>query len=217
MPICNDREYRDYSTSAMSDSGILGGSTTISEEGYIEGYATTFGDRYLLSTRNGCEYYETIDAGAFDDCDMSDVILQINHSGKVYARTRNNTIKLEIDGVGLKQSSYLNGTNAGRELLEEIRGGYYDRMSFGFIVGQDSFEKIGDNKYLRHVQKISKLFDVSVVDFPANPYTSCCARSLERVEEFDDQRIAECKAEAERTEWEKRRAEILGRMKGENL
>ena len=104
---------------------------------------------------------------------MEDVIFNYNHGGKVMARTRNHTLKLEIDEKGLKMRARLDGTEEGRRLYEEIKGGYIDRMSFAFVVKEESYDK--DN-HMWKVRAIKRLYDVSAVDFPAYDDTSIEAR-----------------------------------------
>lgn len=150
-------------------------------EKVVEGYATTFNRPYKLYSYDGYTVMEQINARAFDDCDMSDVIMQYDHEGRVFARTSNNTLTVNPDSVGLKIRADLGGTEIGRDLFEEIDGGYTTKMSFGFRVGEDKRE-ITENRedntvtILRTITKISKLFDVSAVSLPANDATSISAR-----------------------------------------
>lgn len=154
----------------------------------VSGYATTFNQPYVLGKyKRWYDGYEVtveeqVDPNAFADCDMSDVIFQYNHEGRVYARTRNNTLSLECDGRGLLINADLGGTEEGRKLHEEIKGGYTDRMSFGFTVAEDRQDKTEDSEtetvhILRTITKIGKLYDVSAVSIPANDMTSISARS----------------------------------------
>jgi len=148
----------------------------------VEGYATTYNQPYTLYSFDDEVFMEQVDSKAFDNCDMNDVIMQFNHEGKVYARTRNNTLSLSNDEHGLKIRADLSGTEIGRQLYEEIKGGYVDRMSFGFVVSDDEIKKVDsqDDKdcYLRTIKSISKLYDVSAVSIPANDYTEISARSF---------------------------------------
>ena len=105
---------------------------------------------------------------------MTDVIFNYNHGGKVIARTRNKTLELYIDANGLNMRARLDGTEEGRKLYEEIKGGYIDRMSFSFDIEEESYNQ---EEHLWRVLKISKLYDVSAVDFPAYDTTSISARS----------------------------------------
>ena len=149
----------------------------------VEGYATTFDDKYLLYGWEDYEVWEQIDKNAFADCDMSDVIMQYNHEGRVFARTGNQTLRIEADGVGLKTTADLGGTEIGRQLFEEIKGGYTTKMSMGFKVGEDKREIVEDHErnktvVTRTITKITKLYDVSAVSLPANDATSISARAF---------------------------------------
>lgn len=152
------------------------------EERVVEGYATTFNQPYLLYREGNYEVWEQVDARAFDDCDMSDVIMQYDHRGRVFARNSNDTLQLTVDPVGLRIRAELGGTEIGRQLYEEISGGYTTKMSFGFKVAEDKQEvtensEDGNITVLRTITKISKLYDVSAVSLPANDATSISARS----------------------------------------
>lgn len=147
----------------------------------VEGYATTFNKPYLLYEEPGFKVYEQIDARAFNECDMRDVIMQYDHKDRVYARTRNNTLMLTVDEMGLLIRAYLGGTDIGKQLYQEIKGGYTDKMSFGFIVAESKRESVmnsdtGEVVVTRTITKIKKLFDVSAVSIPANDMTSISAR-----------------------------------------
>ena len=173
--ITGGREYRrvaDITIRSASD-----------DERIVEGYATTFNSTYTLYSWDDYEVLEQIDPHAFDDCDMSDVILQYNHEGRVFARISNGTLELTADKVGLHVRADLGGTEAGRQLYEEISGGYTTKMSFGFVVGEDSRTITEDHEHnkttvLRTITKISKLYDVSAVSIPANDATEISARGV---------------------------------------
>jgi HK97 family phage prohead protease len=105
---------------------------------------------------------------------MNDVVLNYNHNGKVMARTRNKTLQLSVDNRGLYIRARLDGTEEGRRLYEEIKGGYLDRMSFAFSVADEDYS--GDTQ-MRTIKKIQRLYDVSVVSLPAYDDTSISARS----------------------------------------
>ena len=147
-----------------------------------EGYATVFNQPYELYSEGDYRVMEEVDRRAFDECDMTDVIFQYDHQGRVFARTRNNTLTVRPDERGLYIAADLGGTEGGRELYEEIRLGYIDRMSFGFIVSEDEIVVTEDPitgavTVLRRILKIRKLYDVSAVSIPANDMTSISARS----------------------------------------
>ena len=141
----------------------------------IEGYAVVFDTPTVLDKDpyTGTVFYEVISRNAFDGCDLSDVILNVDHEGTPLARTRAGTLTLTPDAHGLKVSATLS-TGRGRELWEDIAAGNLDKMSFAFNVSEESY----DNKtHTRTIQKIGKLWDVSVVTRPAYEQTCVYARA----------------------------------------
>lgn len=151
------------------------------EEYIVEGYATTFNQSYMLYEDKNYRLLEQIDSNALNGCDLNDVIFQYDHSGKVFARTRNKTLELIPDEKGLYIRANLGGTEDGKKLYEEIKGGYIDRMSFAFVVGEESRTETDENEMttvLRTITKISKIYDVSAVSIPANDFTTISARNL---------------------------------------
>lgn len=183
MPVVEGREYRSFELSSMP------------EEGYrVEGYATTFGGAYEL----GDGFYERIDPHALDDADMSDVIFQYNHTGMVYARLRNGSMALECDPHGLRVSADLGGSQGGRDLVEAIRNGLVDRMSWGFTIAPDGWE-YDPETHTATITKVLKVYDVSAVSIPANEGTEIHARSY--IDGVIDMERKEC---AQRKEMEER-------------
>lgn len=165
------RQYRNIEVRALSAND---------DEKIVEGYATTFNDPYTLYSFEDYEVREQVDAHAFDEADLGDVIMQYDHQGRVFARTSNETLRLSIDDHGLKIRADLGGTEIGRQLYEEIKGGYTSKMSFGFTVKADErliTEENNKTTVLRTITKIGKLYDVSAVSLPANDATSISARS----------------------------------------
>ena len=152
-----------------------------------KGYATTFNEPYELfqwDDWNGyrVHFMEQVAPEAFNECDMSDTIMQYNHTGRVFARVSNKTLSLRTDAHGLLVEADLGGTEIGRELYEEIKGGYTNRMSFGFTVKKDTRTEERDEEkkertILRTITGISRLWDVSAVSIPANDGTEISARS----------------------------------------
>lgn len=143
------------------------------DELWVEGYAARFNISTVLFEFDGIEYREKIDPHAFDEANMSDVIFNFNHQGRVMARTRNKTLQLSVDDQGLLVRARLDGTEEGRSLYNDISGGYIDRMSFRFTIGKESFDR--DNREWT-VLRVKRLYDVSAVDIPAYDDTSISAR-----------------------------------------
>ena len=180
----------------------------------VEGYATTFNQPYKLYRDKEIVIMEQVDPDAFAQTDMSDVIMQYDHAGRVFARVKNGTLELTPDEHGLKVRANLGGTEIGRQLFEEIEGGYTSKMSFGFTVTGQKREETerqnGQITVLRTITKIGKLFDVSAVSLPANDATEISARSI------GDGLIAEVLEEVQaREERERRIGELRKILKGE--
>ena len=209
MPVkIDEREYRNIETGQME--------TRTAEDGamIVEGYATTFNQPYTLYREKNMIVREQVDQAAFAETDMSDAIMQYDHVGRVFARVKNGTLGLESDGHGLKIRANLGGTEIGRQLFEEIQGGYTNKMSFGFTVADQkrtrSKDEDGNTVVLRTITKIGKLFDVSAVSLPANDATEISARSI------GDGLIAEAMKEIQADEERARKiGEIRKILKGE--
>lgn len=162
------RQYRNFEALEPADDMI------------VEGYATTFDSPYLLYRDDGYEVWEKVDRNAFAKTDMTDVIMQYDHSGRVFARNANGTLTMNADEHGLHIRALLGGTEIGRQLYEEIKGGYTNKMSFGFRVEADKREVLEEGetvRVMRTITDIGKLYDVSAVSLPANDGTAISARS----------------------------------------
>lgn len=214
----NDREYRNMTMQIRDAEGAE------DERKIVTGYASTFDEPYKLYEGESWELWEVVDRTAFDETDMSDVIMQYDHRGRVFARTRNNTLKVSTDGQGLFIEADLGGTELGRGLYEEIAGGYTDRMSFGFTVTGESESREQNDAgrwiYTRHITAVGKLYDVSAVSLPANDGTSITADAVTRsIGDLTDgviERIQAERLEEERQALERRREEVKSRALGGN-
>lgn len=198
MPMKSEREYRAMQM-AIEERAEGEEAAKI-----VSGYASTFDEPYLLFSDDEVEVWEQVDRSAFDNTDMSDVIMQYDHQGRVFARIRNNTLTVEPNDVGLFVRADLGGTDIGRELFQEIEGGYSDKMSFGFTVDEDRREvtktEEGKSRMMRIITKVGRLYDVSVVSLPANPGTSVAARFLDgAIEEMRAERLKAKELEEKRS------------------
>ena len=150
----------------------------------VEGYAITY-DQPATHKYGSRKFTETIKRGSLDKTDMKDVPLRYNHNDNVMimARTRNKSLRLIKDDVGLKIQADLLDTQSNRDLYKGIQEGLVDKMSFAFNVadGGDTWS-FGENETTRDVNNIERLFDVSVVDTPFYDSTSIYARSLDLLE-----------------------------------
>ena len=199
MPQKASREYRSMTLRAIADDE--------EERKAVSGYASTFDELYTLYEDDDLIYLEKVGRTAFDYTDMGDVIMQYNHEGRVFARTSNETLRVSTDDKGLFIEADLGGTEIGRELYEEIRGGYTNKMSFGFLVSDDVEDRTelddGRIEIIRTITGISKLFDVSAVSIPANNGTSIGVATRSRIDGVIEE------VQAERLEAEKRELERL--------
>lgn len=200
MAINKDREYRRFESFEIRMAEDAGKNSM-----YVEGYALTFDEPTVLFESQGVQYREVIDRGALVSTDMTDVIFNYDHMGKVMARTRNQTLELRVDERGLFIRADLSGTEEGRKLYEEIRGGYVDKMSFSFIASNNEYDK---ETRTRKIKGIKRLIDVSAVSVPAYQTTSIHARSF-----FEAEAEMERKAVAEQRARLKLQSFIIGGMK----
>ena len=213
MPAKNEREYRSMTVEIRQPEEGQ------EEKKVVEGYASTFNDPYVLYEDKWVTYREQISPNAFDETDMRDVIMQYDHHGRVFARITNGTLSVQPDERGLHIEADLGGTELGRQLYEEIRGGYTDKMSFGFTVNKDeelrTEDEDGHVDILRTITGIEKLYDVSAVSIPANPSTSIGAELRSRIDGVIEEVRAE-RLEAEKIALERRRAEVRARALGKD-
>lgn len=145
----------------------------IESDYYAEGYATTYEPYVLWEDADG-PIYERFERGCFAQCDLSDVIYQLNHQGTVFARQTNGSLIVEPDDVGLFVAVDLGRTAAARAHHEEIEAGMITKMSWGFLLGDYYFDKA--SRTIVHTA-VKKIFDVSGVSIPANQNTEINARS----------------------------------------
>ena len=232
MPYRPDtRQYRSF---AASNFQPVTSKTVIDEDGneveqepsyQVRGYFTTFNEEYLLypaiPSMGWPAEYEQIDRNAFDQCDISDVIVQYDHDNDVLARTRNGSLKVSFDDHGGYCEMYFGGCQRARDLYESICNGLISEMSFGFVIS-DTADGVGytstrdeQGDYHTTVTNISKLYDVSIVSIPANPNTdvsevrkrsSYLAKTIENDIKAEQEREAEERRQVEEAE-EARKAE----------
>ena len=195
-----ERQYRSMMPLAIVGEGV---SKRFDTDYYVEGYASTFNDPYTLYKYGDWEYVEVIDPDAFRDADMSDIIMQFDHQGKVYARMSNHTLIVEPDQHGLFVAADLGKTTNSRMMWEDIDAGLVTRMSWGFTIAPDGISYVDDESQHRTtatITKVTKVFDVSAVSLPADPNTEISARSLYdgAIERVQEERLLRETAQRER-------------------
>lgn len=150
----------------------------------LEGYALTF--ETPATHRTGkYSFTEVIKRGALNNTDMRDVPMRYNHNDTwvIMARTRNGSLQLTVDEVGLKIRAELIDTQSNRDIYRAIQAGLIDKMSFAFTVAENGDKwTYGDSEEYREVYNIDRIYDVSVVDTPFYDATSVYARSVELLE-----------------------------------
>lgn len=138
----------------------------------------------------GGYFEEIIEPGAFDDCDMTDVLLFTNHRDMKIplARSRrnngNSTMTLTVDDIGLKMDADLDVENnqEARALFSAIERGDMDGMSFCFRVKEQTWDNLDTDYPTRHITKIAKVYEVSAVNEPAYADTDISARDKAALE-----------------------------------
>ena len=211
MAVKKDREYRDMILSVVETEDT----EDQEERKIVRGYASTFNEPYTLRETDEMIYNEVVDARAFDNTDMSDVIMQYDHEGRVFARMSNNTLTVTPDEKGLLIEADLGGTELGRQLYEEIKGGYTNKMSFGFTIDDKRVdrEELPDGRplFTRTITSVRKLYDVSAVSIPANDATSISVRNLTDgvIEQIQAERL-----EAEKLEFRRRKMLLEAKLNG---
>lgn len=146
----------------------------IDAEFYVEGYAARYEPYELYRDYDGQPVYERFERGCFDSCDMSDIIMQYDHAGKVMARTSNGSLIVEVTDNGLFVAADLGRTEAARDLYADIQAGMVTKMSWRFAVGDYYFDQ--ENRTIVH-KTVRKIYDVAPVSIPANDNTEISARA----------------------------------------
>lgn len=207
----HERQYRSLLTPLAPVSA--GAEKRFDSDYYVEGYASTFNDPYLLYKDGSTERWEVIDPDAFRDCDMSDVIFQFDHSGRVYARQSNETLVVEPQLHGLFMAADLGSTTGSRGMYEDIDAGLITRMSWAFMPDWDEIEYIYDedeDKLTSIIHKVERIYDVSAVSLPADPNTEISARSLYdgAIKRIEAERLQSALKAKEATELRRKRMEL---------
>ncbi|QNO14930.1 HK97 family phage prohead protease [Alkalicella caledoniensis] len=158
----------------------------VDDGSYIKGHAAVFDQK----TKIGNWFYEIIERGAFDGCNFDDVLFSANHDLRKIplARSRrnngNSTMYLNIDEKGLYIKADLdvdNNTEA-KSLYSAVKREDIDGMSFIFYVDEEKWEDLDSDMPIRRIQKISKVIEVSAVNFPAYSGTDINARDKEALD-----------------------------------
>lgn len=149
----------------------------------LEGYAIVFDQETLIGDKDK-GFIESIDRNALKNANMKDVPMKYNHDDSflIIARTRNNSLRLTVDDIGLKVRAELIDTDSNKDIYKMVKAGLLDKMSFAFTVSSQKIDRSGDIPK-RTITGIERLYDVSIVDLPAYDQTSIVVgRSLALVD-----------------------------------
>ena len=149
----------------------------------LEGYAIVFDQETLIGDKEK-GFIESIDRNALKNANMKDVPMKYNHDDSflIIARTRNNSLRLTVDDIGLKVRAELIDTDSNKDIYKMVKAGLLDKMSFAFTVSSQKIDRSGDIPK-RTITGIDRIYDVSIVDLPAYDQTSIVVgRSLALVD-----------------------------------
>ncbi|MDA1849119.1 HK97 family phage prohead protease [Bacillus cereus] len=126
------------------------------------------------------KFREQFKNGAFTETLRNDDqrFLWSHDTSKVLGRTKNNTLRLSEDAVGLRFELDLPNTTLGNDTYISIKRGDVDGVSFGFSMISEEIQEPDDDLMLRTVTK-AKLLEVSAVAFPAYPDSEVSARGYD--------------------------------------
>jgi hypothetical protein len=135
------------------------------------------------------KFREQFKKGAFDDSLSKDDqrFLWSHDTSKVLGRTKNQTLRLFEDNVGLRFELDLPDTTLGDDTYKSIKRGDVDGVSFGFQMINEEIEEPDDDLMLRTVTK-AKLLEVSAVAFPAYPDSEVSARGYDPYKDYVQER-----------------------------
>ena len=165
-------ENRSFTFTAVEERNDDGKDTLL-----FTGYASVFNKGYGVRDQQG-SYEETIKPGAFKKTlqEQDDVRFLVNHDGIPLARTSSGTLELEEDNYGLFVRAELDPSNPTvAEISSAMKRGDLNQMSFAFAAIRDEFDETGEKRNVTE----AKLFDVSVVTYPANPWAGAKLRGVE--------------------------------------
>ena len=205
MPNSEKREIRSFEFEIRAEEGD-GGERT------IEGRAVVYGKRTNLGF-----FDEIIEPGALDGADLRDVPLLLNHNKEALplARSRRNTarstMQLTAGEAGLDIKARLDTTNNAdaAAVYSAIDRGDVSGMSFSFTVDEEKWSELESNHPTRHITQIGRIFETSVVTWPAYADTSIHARGMATALESAAAALESAKAEKAKIEARKRKIKIL--------
>lgn len=152
----------------------------------VSGYALKFGE----PSKDLGGFVEVITPEALKEVDFSNCFLLYDHDySKPLASVKNDTLKLEVDDIGLHFEATLNDTTYAKDVYENVSTGVVDSMSFGFELGIDSFDQDEEGTITRSIKNIQNVPEISIVTLPAYDTTNVQVNTRS-YEKFMEQRSA---------------------------
>ena len=136
--------------------------------------------------------YEVVEKGALDNADLSDIFFLVNHDERKIPLARakegveNSTMTWSVDDEGMKVTIYLDveGNTDAKNLYSAISRGDISGMSFTFMIDTEEWEELDTEKPTRRIKAFAKIYEVSVVTFPAYEDAEIHARDKKQLEEI---------------------------------
>lgn len=154
----------------------------------ISGYAVKW-DMKSHSMGFSRSFKEQFKKGAFTESLVKDDqrALWSHDTSKILGRTKNGTLRLTEDDIGLRFELDLPNTTVGQDLYESIKRGDIDGVSFGFLMEKEEWDDSNPDEFTRSIFK-AKLLEISPVTFPAYPDSEVSARSDDPYKAFVEER-----------------------------
>lgn len=129
--------------------------------------------RALVDFGDGTKLFEVVSPSAFDGCDMSDCLCQVDHE-EVIGRTLSGTLRISLDTKGLHWECDVPDTQDGRDAVTMVKRGDLRGCSFMWPYGAWDYDYHVDDQgnYIRTIKSIKVLKDVGPVYNPAYTETS---------------------------------------------
>jgi HK97 family phage prohead protease len=157
-------------------------------------------------------FTERIEPGAFDGRTDDDVRFLLNHDPNyIFGRTISGTLNLSIDSIGLRYEVTLPDTQSASELAVSLERGDITQSSFAFTVAEDDWDQDENNNMIRTIRRVSRLWDVSAVVYPAYPEATVGLRSMDNwLKEKEEKKLKES-LQKEKEENKKEEQDLINR------
>ncbi|SFL49376.1 HK97 family phage prohead protease [Lactococcus garvieae] len=150
---------------------------SVDENPVIAGYAIVFNE----SSEDLGGFIESIAPNALDEVDLSQVLCLYNHdTSNILARSDSGNLTLRVDNKGLYFEATLPDTTLARDVLANVQAGNIKGCSFGFTVKETEWiwSDCSENLDVRRINKIDRLYEITLTPIPAYQDTSVSQRTL---------------------------------------